>query len=72
MAFPSPIRLAAENPRRFLVLVAFVGICSALVLALQAAVPDSGSARTAIVLTMFLVAAVYVGSTHETLEADSE
>jgi len=67
MDFPSMTRVAAADPKRFLGLIAFMGICSVVLVVLQETVPDSESARTGVILMMFLVGAVYVGSTHDTL-----
>ncbi|AQL43107.1 hypothetical protein BV210_10440 [Halorientalis sp. IM1011] len=65
MAFPSITRVASKNPKLFLALIAVVGVCSAAILALQETAPDSGAARTGLVVVMFVVAAIYVGLTHE-------
>ena len=65
MAFPSMTRVASKNPKLFLTLIAVVGVGSAAILALQEAVPDSGAAQTGVVIAMFLVCAVYVGTTHD-------
>ena len=67
MAFPSMTRVLSKNPKLFLALIGVVALCSAGIIALQEAVPDSGSAQAALVVAMFLVSAVYVGSTHEDL-----
>jgi hypothetical protein len=56
MAFPSMTRVASKHPKLFLTLIGVVGVCSAARLAAQETVPDSGAARTGLVVAMFVVA----------------
>ncbi|RXK47263.1 hypothetical protein [Halorientalis pallida] len=65
MAFPSMTRVASKNPKLFVALIAVVAVGSGTILLLQELAPDSGAAQTGLVIAMFLVCAVYVGTTHE-------
>ena len=67
---PSFTRTVANNPRLFLALVAVVGVGAVTMQAVAEFVPDSGSLQVAVFVAMALVAAVYVGSTHEEQESE--
>ena len=70
MSGASFTRTVANNPRAFLTLVAVVGLGSVTMQVLAEYVPDSGSLQAGVFVTMALVAAVYVGATHEPPEAE--
>ncbi|MFD1587964.1 hypothetical protein ACFR9U_13335 [Halorientalis brevis] len=70
MSGPSFTRTVANNPRLFLALVAVVGVGAVTMQAVAELVPDSGSLQAGVFVAMALVAAVYVGSTHEPPEAE--
>jgi len=70
MSGPSFTRTVANNPRAFLVLVGLIGVGSITMQVLSEFVPDSGSLQAGVFVTMALVAAVYVGATHEPPEAE--
>lgn len=65
MSGPSLTRIVSQNPRAFLVLVVAVGVGGFTMQLLGAFVPDSESLQAGVFLAMALVAAVYVGSTHD-------
>ncbi|WP_424017487.1 hypothetical protein ACOZ4N_16690 [Halorientalis pallida] len=62
------VRVASKHPKLFLTLLGVVGVGSGTILLLQELVPDSGAAQAGLVIAMFLVCAVYVGTTHEDSE----
>lgn len=71
MSGASFTRTVANNPRLFLVLVAAIGLGSVAMQVIAEYVPDSGSLQAGVFVAMALVAAVYVGTTHEEPEAEN-
>ncbi|MFB6178930.1 MAG: hypothetical protein ABEI77_04320 [Halorientalis sp.] len=65
MSGASFTRTVARNPRAFVALVGFIGLGAIAMRGLAEFVPDSGALQAGIFVAMALVAAVYVGSTHE-------
>ncbi|WP_136716780.1 hypothetical protein [Halorientalis salina] len=65
MSGASFTRTVANNPRAFLALVGVVGVGGLIMQVLAEYVPDSGAAQAGVFVAMALVAAVYVGSTHD-------
>lgn len=58
-------RIAVNNPKLFLGLIATVAVGAAVMQALEAVAPNSGAARAGVFIVMAMAAAVYVGQTHD-------
>lgn len=69
MSRPSFTRKIVNHPRLFLALVAVMGIGGLILKTLSGAAQETGAVQAGIFIALAIVAALYVGATHDDSEA---